>query len=184
METKICKTCKENKSVCDFSRKSASIDGLMNDCKKCRSIKEKNYRELNPEKNKNRRKKYYETHKEKHKEYFLNRRNTNPLFKLSDNIRRRLNFFLKKEKIKKSNKTFELVGCTPQSLKEHLEKQFTDGMSWDNYGDWHIDHIIPLSFAKTEEETYNLCHYTNLQPLWANDNLTKGKKLIQFETVG
>ena len=185
METKICKTCKENKTVCEFSRKSASIDGLMNDCKKCRSIKEKNYRELNPEKNKNRRKKYYETHKEKHKEYFLKKRNTDPLFKLSDNIRRRLNFFLKKEKIKKSNKTFELIGCTPQSLKEHLEKQFTDGMSWELMGQYiHIDHIIPLSSAKNEEEMYKLCHYTNLQPLWANDNLTKGKKLIQFETVG
>ena len=60
-----------------------------------------------------------------------------------------------------------------------------EGMSWDNYGyyGWHIDHIIPLSFAKTEEETYKLCHYTNLQPLWANDNLTKGKKLIQFDSV-
>lgn len=56
-------------------------------------------------------------------------------------------------------------------------------MSWGNYGDWHIDHIIPLSLAKTEEETYKLCHYTNLQPLWAKDNLTKGNKLIQFESV-
>jgi hypothetical protein len=53
-------------------------------------------------------------------------------------------------------------------------------MSWDNYGfyGWHIDHVIPLSSAKTEEEVYKLCHYTNLQPLWAEDNLKKGSKII------
>ena len=51
-------------------------------------------------------------------------------------------------------------------------------MKWDNHGKWHIDHIIPLSSAETEEEVYNLCHYTNLQPLWGEDNLKKGKKII------
>jgi hypothetical protein len=55
-----------------------------------------------------------------------------------------------------------------------LEKQFVVGMSWDNRNKWHIDHIIPLSSAKTEEEIYKLAHYTNLQPLWAEDNLSKG----------
>lgn len=177
MGTKICKTCKENKNICYFSKKSESKDGLMNDCKKCRSIKEKKYRELNPEKNKNRRKLYYETHKEKHKEYFINRRNVDPLFKLSDNLRRRLNFFLKKEKIKKHNKTFDLVGCSPTNLKGYLEKLFKSGMSWDNYGDWHIDHIIPLSSAKNSEDLNKLCHYTNLQPLWGVDNIKKSNKL-------
>jgi hypothetical protein len=53
-------------------------------------------------------------------------------------------------------------------------------MTWDNYGvgGWEIDHIIPLASAKTEEEVYKLCHYTNLQPLWANENFKKGKKII------
>lgn len=178
METKICKTCQENKIICEFSKKTNSIDGLMGDCKKCRSVKEKKYRESNPEKNKNRRKKYYENNKDKHKEYFLNRRNTDPMFKLTDNIRRRLNFFLKKENIKKTNKTFDIIGCEPKFLREHLEKQFTDGMSWDNYGSWHIDHIIPLSSANNSEEMNKLCHYSNLQPLWAYDNLRKGNKII------
>ena len=177
METKICKTCNQNKDICEFSKKTSSIDGLMNDCKICRSIKEKEYRELNPEKNKNRRKKYYENNKDKHREYFLKRRNTDPVFKLTDNIRRRLNFFLKKEKLTKKNKTFDLVGCTPEFLKEHLQSQFKDGMGWDNYGSWHIDHIIPLSVAKDEKEIYRLCHYTNLQPLWAIENLSKGNKV-------
>jgi 5-methylcytosine-specific restriction endonuclease McrA len=75
-----------------------------------------------------------------------------------------------------------LVGITPKELKEHLEKQFFQGMSWGNYGEWHIDHIIPLSSAKTEDEIYKLCHYTNLQPLWAEDNLRKGNKLIKQAT--
>jgi hypothetical protein len=93
-------------------------------------------------------------------------------------VRGRVNKFLKSKNITKTNKTFDIVGCTPEFLKEHLEQQFTEGMSWDNQGKWHIDHIIPLSSAKTEEEIYKLCHYTNLQPLWAEDNLNKGCKIL------
>jgi hypothetical protein len=80
--------------------------------------------------------------------------------------------------ITKKNKTFEIVGCTPEFLKEHLEKQFVDGMTWENRNKWHIDHKLPLSSAKTEEELYKLCHYTNLQPLWAEENLKKSNKII------
>ena len=74
----------------------------------------------------------------------------------------------------------DIVGCSPTELREHIEKQFTDGMSWDNYGTygWHLDHIIPLSTAETREDVFKLNHYTNLQPLWATDNLKKGKKII------
>jgi hypothetical protein len=86
--------------------------------------------------------------------------------------------FLKVKNIRKKNKTFEIVGCSPQFLKEHLEKQFVNGMTWENRNEWHIDHITPLSSAKTEEELYKLCHYTNLQPLWAEENLKKGNKII------
>jgi len=58
-----------------------------------------------------------------------------------------------------------------------LEKKFVGGMSWENYGKWHIDHIIPLSSANNEDEIYKLCYYTNLQPLWSEENLKKGKKI-------
>ena len=92
-------------------------------------------------------------------------------------VRKRLHRFLKTKNMTKKNTTFEIVGCTPQQLKEHLEKQFVDGMNWENRSEWHIDHIIPLSSAKTEEEVYKLCHYTNLQPLWAEENLRKGNKI-------
>ena len=95
-------------------------------------------------------------------------------------MRSRLCNYLKSNNITKKNKTFDIVGCTPEFLKEHLENKFKEGMSWENhdlYG-WHIDHIIPLSSAKTEEEIYKLCHYSNLQPLWAGDNLSKGNKVF------
>jgi len=73
-----------------------------------------------------------------------------------------------------------LIGCSPEFLKEYLEQKFTEGMSWENYGlyGWHIDHVIPLSSVDTEEEIYKLCHYTNLQPLWAEENLKKSNKIL------
>ena len=79
------------------------------------------------------------------------------------------------------NKTYtDVIGCSPEFLKEHLEKQFTVEMSWDNHGlyGWHIDHITPLSSAKTEDDVHKLCHYTNLQPLWCNENYKKGTKVL------
>jgi hypothetical protein len=87
-----------------------------------------------------------------------------------------MNGFLNTNKLRKNNKTFEILGCTPEFLKYHIEKQFHNGMSWDNRTEWHIYHKTPLSSAKTEEEIFKLCHYTNLQPLWRYDNLKKGNK--------
>jgi len=80
----------------------------------------------------------------------------------------------------KREKTFDLIGCTPNELKIHIEKKFISGMTWENHGlrGWHIDHIIPLSSAKSNEELKKLCHYTNLQPLWALENIRKRDKLI------
>ena len=65
-----------------------------------------------------------------------------------------------------------------QEDKEHLENQFKEGMTWHNRSEWHIDHIVPLSSANNEEELYKLCHYTNLQPLWAEENLKKSNKIL------
>lgn len=85
-----------------------------------------------------------------------------------------------KSKNTKLRGTFELVGCTPEELKLHIETQFKEGMSWENYrhDTWHIDHIIPLACDKTKEEIYELCKYTNLQPLWKDENYKKGKKIL------
>jgi hypothetical protein len=209
METKICSKCGYKQELCFFQKDKSKKDGYRPDCKSCRKkysdlnyekiklknseykkndrlknpekykLRDKNNRLNNPEKFKERRKKYYENNKSKHNEYFIKKRNENPIYKLNDNIRRRINIFLSLNDITKKNKTFDIVGCSPEFLKEYLEKQFTDGMSWDLMGRHiHIDHIVPLSSAKTEEEVYKLCHYTNLQPLWAEDNLKKGSKIL------
>jgi hypothetical protein len=84
------------------------------------------------------------------------------------------------QSIGKIEKTEQLTGCSFAQLKSHLESQFQIGMSWDNYGlkGWHIDHIRPCaSFDLSRPDEQKICfHYTNLQPLWAKDNLSKGAK--------
>ena len=106
------------------------------------------------------------------------RRNSDSLFKLKIYVRNRIGFYLKKNTVTKINNTFKIVGCSPQELKIYLEQKFIYGMSWNNQGEWHIDHIMPLSSAKTEEDLYKLCHFTNLQPMWAIDNIKKGSKIL------
>jgi hypothetical protein len=119
--------------------------------------------------------KYRAKPESKHKinEYVKNRRNTDPIFNLKDNIRRRINETLAKNDFTKSKNTIDCIGCSWEELQLHLEKQFKPGMSWENREDWHVDHIKPISLATTEEEVYELNHFTNLQPLWAEDNLKK-----------
>lgn len=137
------------------------------------------YYEKNREKRLEYRKNYLKNNRNKHNQYVKNKKLISPVYYLSYIVRNRLRTFLKSKNISKNNSTYDIVGCSPEFLKEHLEKQFTQGMSWDLMGKHiHIDHIIPLSSAKTEEEVYKLCHYTNLQPLWANENLKKGNKIL------
>jgi len=110
------------------------------------------------------------------KNYNYNKRKTNICFKLLVNLRTRIWFALKRNI--KSLKTIELIGCSLEFLRKHLESQFKEGMSWSNYGKWHIDHIKPCaSFDLSKREQQRKCfHYKNLQPLWAEDNLKKGRK--------
>ena len=100
-----------------------------------------------------------------------------PHLKLMNNLRTRLNNFFKTKNTSRSKHMKDIIGCDIISLKIYIESKFKEGMNWENKGKWHIDHKIPLSSAKTEEEIYFLCHYTNLQPLWAKENLMKGNKL-------
>ena len=114
--------------------------------------------------------------------YEKERRKSDPVFKLTGNMRNRLNNFLKSTNIKKTNKTFQEVGCTPEFLKKHLEKQFKPGMTWKNHtrDGWHIDHRISLDSAKSREdlERLGVAHYTNLQPLWSKENIRKSNKIL------
>jgi hypothetical protein len=100
-----------------------------------------------------------------------------PHFKLRKNLRERLRNALL-GRARKGSAVGDL-GCSIQELKIHLEKLFLSGMSWENYGEWHIDHIKPLSSYNltVREQLLDACHYTNLQPLWATDNLRKSDKL-------
>jgi hypothetical protein len=79
----------------------------------------------------------------------------------------------------KENHTIEYLGCTIKVFKEHIEKQFTEGMTWENHGEWHIDHIIPIKYENpTLEEVIQRLHWKNTQPLWAEDNIAKGNRFI------
>jgi hypothetical protein len=116
-----------------------------------------------------------ENRKEYQKEYRNKRRKEDGLFRLKYNIRRRIKDFLDNKVLK----TEQIIGCSWEELKQHIEKQFQPGMTWDNHGQygWHIDHHTPLATAKTEQDVYRLNHYTNLKPLWWEENLKKGDKI-------
>jgi hypothetical protein len=120
-------------------------------------------------------KRYYKT--KSYKDYIKNKKQNNLLFKISCNIRSRLSNLFKNNKLKTTEK---ILGCSRLQLIEHLQKQYLPGMNDNNYGKygWHIDHIIPLSSAKNLKDLIKLCHYTNLQPLWAKDNLKKSNKIL------
>lgn len=109
--------------------------------------------------------------------YRRRRRSSNPLYRLRTNVGNRISKAINRIKIRKTYCTMELVGCSLDKLKKHLEIQFIKGMTWDNYGKWHVDHIIPLSFAGDKESLFKLMRYTNLQPLWARDNIRKSDNI-------
>jgi len=108
--------------------------------------------------------------------YERERKKRDPIFKMTRNLRTRLYYGLKRKQ--KSGHLLDLLGCSILELKQHIEAQFQNNMTWENYGEWHIDHIKPLaSFDLEDDSQLKLaCHYTNLQPLWAKDNLSKGAK--------
>jgi len=80
----------------------------------------------------------------------------------------------------KRKSTVEILGCSIEELKIHLESQFVEGMSWDNRSLWHIDHIVPKRLATTEEQVYMLNHYTNLRPMWSKDNQAKAGTVTEL----
>ena len=140
---KICKKCSLQKQGSEFYNNSTKSDRLSTWCISC----SKEYVKQNPAKAKIRRIQNLRYSKSK-KGRLANkkakvRRRQNPLNRLEDYIR---TYIWRVLRSRKNNKTFVMLGYTPEQLKKHLEKQFTKGMTWDNYGKWHIDHIIPVSF--------------------------------------
>ena len=139
------------------------------------------YRKENPEKIKELKKDWNRKNKKSRNAYVRGyekqRKKIDPAFKLSKVLRTRIWTALKRNS--KSNSTIELTGCNLKQLKKYIENKFEDGMNWDNYGVWHIDHIIPCAqFNLSDPEQQKICfHYTNLQPMWGEDNLKKGARL-------
>ncbi len=191
----LCNMCLDNYKK-ELSRTGSKIIYLSlpkDELKRRRRLSEKKIYLKNKSKRNEESKKYYLKNKEKliieSKLYIkknrvklnlqkVKRRQSDPLFKLSWNLRVRTRMAFKNKKWHKGGGTEKLLGTSFKISKQHIEEKFTKGMSWENYGKWHIDHIVPLASAKTEEELRLLCHYTNLQPLWAIDNIKKGKKIL------
>ena len=179
MNTKICDSCKLEKSLEDFYPKKRK-------CKICHRLQSKSCYIKYREKNREHRRDYYKKNREdiqrKYKErdiskYLENKRN-NPNHVIATTIRARLNRAIIQQF--KKVKSIELLGCSIDECRLYLESKFKEGMSWENYGSkgWHIDHVIPCSyFDLTLVDNQIKCfHYTNLQPLWWRENLEKADR--------
>jgi len=191
---KICAKCKQELSIQKgyFCKRKTSKDGLNYWCKDCRSENQRRYRKLNRKKRLEWDRNYRLVNKEKLKrrrDAYKNKKNArkremrieNPKTRLNDSISAMIRFALKEQK---NGRHWEnLTGYTLEQLVSHLEKQFQPGMSWDNYGEWQIDHIIPISafnFTRPECIDFKKCWaLENLQPLWASENISKFNRLEQ-----
>ena len=128
-------------------------------------------------------KSYYKHHEKNLKKIYaakLERSRNDPLFRLRNNLARKIHHALTDQGTRKDDFTLELVGCNIPELKKHIEGQFTEGMKWDNYthDGWHLDHIRPCSSFdfSNKEEVYLCFNWRNLQPLWSLENTAKGDK--------
>jgi hypothetical protein len=149
--------------------------------------KRKYWDSLSPEKkaeiNAHKKELYHEnnSYKENKRKYVNNKLETDPFFKLKFNLRVLIRNGINRNFTKKSKKTSDILGCTFEEFKIYLESKFDENMNWENQGTyWHLDHIIPISSAQTEEEVYKLNHYTNFQPLYWLDNLKKSNKINEI----
>ena len=105
---------------------------------------------------------------------------TDPVYRMTCYLRTFINNALRRAGRKKNLGTDKILGCDFAFFREHIEKQFFPGMSWDCRSEWHIDHIVPMASAKSLEEAVKLNHFTNLRPIWAKDNLRKGAQIMHL----
>lgn len=169
---KKCSKCEVCKNKHEFYKKASQ-------CKECQLADKKLYYARNSELLRKKRQAYYSNNRSKvrtsESKYRKSRRKIDVQFKLLANIRNHIGQFLQTEK---KGKSIDYLGCSLQELKQYLESKFLPGMTWENYGiyGWHIDHIFPLSKVDlTDKDAVpKVLHYTNLQPLWAADNIKKG----------
>lgn len=183
MEKK-CPTCNQIKPLTEFVKDKTIKGGYGGYCKPCKKLKQSKWRSDNPGYDK----RHEATRKAGYSQEYMNeyqkkRRENNPEYRLMCSIRSRLSAFLKQKGFQKKSNTYEIVGCSPEELRNFIEDKWSDGMNWGNYGNkkgcWNIDHIKPLGVTKTLEEIYKVNHYTNLQPLWWDENLRKSDTWLE-----
>jgi len=169
MDTKTCSKCGVEKHLNDFHKDNRFLCGRRPDCKVCKRAQNK---------------KGYHSNKPKrmaYKKKQIKRYRKDPRFKMKEMVSRHVRLALKRRGNAKNSITFSALPYSPQELVEHLEKQFDEHMTWDNYGSyWHVDHIYPqslLPYASIEEENFQKCWaLENLRPLEASENMKKSNK--------
>jgi hypothetical protein len=180
-EGKVCSGCGYWRYLTNFHKDRSRADGFDHQCKKCISKKRADHynRTIDLQRKWRQSPKRQKWSRQYQAEWSRLQRATNPEYRLKKHLRTRVYRALKG--IRKETPTMTLLGCTVEELKAHLEQQFVDEMSWDNYGrrGWEMDHIIPCaSFDLMDPVQLAECfHYTNLQPLWGPDNWRKGSKI-------
>lgn len=177
MESKECTGCKENKPLLEFYLQKAGRYGRHAKCKACLAKYQKdtlNGYVQNMSEEQICKKRAYIV------EYYRRRAAVDPIFYFKRGIRSSMSTYFKqaaKGQFLKAEHTVDLLQCSLEFFLQYIQEKFTEGMTLENYGEWHLDHIIPLATAITREDVVRLNHYTNFQPLWAKDNLSKGAKL-------
>jgi hypothetical protein len=128
------------------------------------------------------REKNIDKHREYKRKYEKHRKDTDPTYKLISNFRTAIYQVLKENNVEKNKHYFDILRYTPEELISHLENLFTDGMTWENYGEWHVDHKTPISsfnFESIDDDSFMGCwSLENLQPMWGKENIVKGSKII------
>ena len=191
-KTVINRTLRENGITLDQSGRR-SIGGKSAADKRYYSKNKENIKEYHKEWSKENRddlRQYHSEWREKNRKkinestrlWYLNKRRNDPSFRLKCNTRTAVWTCLKERNVAKYRSTFETLGYTLEELMRHLENQFVEGMTWDNYGEWHVDHKKPMAlfeFTSVDDEGFKECwSLGNLQPLWGEENLSKGTRYL------
>ena len=177
---KKCYVCKNILLKSNFSRNAKSKDGLQAQCTFCKNDYNKKYYFENRDSALECRKKYKIQNRGKINEHIKNRMKSDLNFKLSHNLRSRTNKAFKSQNVRKTNKTFDLLGCSHSFFKKWIVHQLYGIMTIENYGSvWQIDHCLPItSFNLLDESDMKKCfNWINLRPMYCNENISKGSKI-------
>ena len=187
-ETKICSKCGVKKPLSDFYMNK---NKPFSSCKSCVLEWQRRYNKTETHKKSQKRyemtEKYRESVKRNNirslaykKKWYKNKAENDPLFRIKTRLRVRFHHMLIDYNMNKRGGYFKYLGCTYEEFKEYLTSKFKEGMSWENYGEWHIDHIIPLNYFNLfdESELYVAWNWRNLQPLWESENCSKQARVM------